>query len=306
MGRVLFILWFGFLINLNAQNLSQIQKLFEECVGKEMQNSCQKLISLGVLPNEKECTYKICGIAGLVYTYAQDYQRALNYFEKGCELKDSSACWYFGALHYDGSIKEDYKKAYVYLKKACDLGYGLGCNDIGAMYEKGEGLKQDYHQAKKYYEKACELKEGLGCQNLGVLYGQGKGVKDVLNMYAYISKACKLGVEMSCNAMNRFYADVSNSQEQACENGDIDSCANVGILYSQKDKNKALKYFKKACDSGSSASCFNLATTYKSINNQKEAKRYYEIACKAGESQACCELGQKERCGKVIREIKAK
>ncbi|WP_100957807.1 tetratricopeptide repeat protein [Helicobacter pylori] len=62
--------------------------------------------------------------------------------------------------------------------------------------------KQDFFKARKYFEKACDLKYGGGCGALGMLYENGQGVeKNLTKVAQYISKACKLGDQETCEAL---------------------------------------------------------------------------------------------------------
>lgn len=267
-----------------------VSTLYNWCVDNGDKTSCQGLIDTQILRNIAECNKQSCDDIGQIYFNVENIQQALNYFKRACELKNASSCWKIGAIYYTHHKNKDYDKSLTYLIQSCNLNYGLGCNDIGVMYENSWGVKRDYHKAKIYYERACLLKEGLGCQNLGVLYRDGKGVEvKWTTMFYYFKKACDLGIDTSCDFVKYVQSD----------SPDI-----AALLYAgNNDSNNALKYFQKVCDNGDKAGCYNLATTYKSINNLKMAKKYYKIACDGGIKYACCELGQKEFCGK-IRQIK--
>jgi TPR repeat protein len=66
-------------------------------------------------------------------------------------------------------IKQDYFKALEYFQKACELNSGGGCSNLGVAYKHGNGVKQDYFKAVEYYRKACDLKNKLGCENYAKL-----------------------------------------------------------------------------------------------------------------------------------------
>lgn len=86
---------------LNAENLSdkQFKQLLDDCVDNENVSSCQRLIDSGNLTSVEQCDKKTtfydifydmdepCNNIGLVYSSMQNYQQALKYFKKACELE---------------------------------------------------------------------------------------------------------------------------------------------------------------------------------------------------------------------------
>ena len=62
-------------------------------------------------------------------------------------------------------VKQDDFKALKFYQKACDLNDSSGCSNLGFMYEKGKGVRKSNPKALKYYGKACDLELVLGCKN---------------------------------------------------------------------------------------------------------------------------------------------
>ncbi|WP_291951219.1 tetratricopeptide repeat protein, partial [Campylobacter sp.] len=61
-------------------------------------------------------------------------------------------------------VKKDNFKAVEYFEKACELDNGRGCYNIGIMYENGKGVKKDIPKALEYFGKTCDLRIDKGCQ----------------------------------------------------------------------------------------------------------------------------------------------
>ena len=94
---------------------------------------------------------------------------------------------------YSGA--KDEIKALDFYEKACDLGNGLGCNNAGVLYVS----KQQYAKARKLYEKGCGLDNGTACLNLGGRYYNGQGARqDFAKAKELAGKACDLGVQEGC------------------------------------------------------------------------------------------------------------
>lgn len=92
----------------------------------------------------------------------------------------------------------------------------------------------------------------------------------------------------------------ANAIGHACDGGDIRSCVQLGVLYSNgygvpKDEQKASALFQKACDRGSTAACSNLGSFYAMgrgvPRNGAKAAALYQRACNAGEPAGCYGLG---------------
>ena len=189
-------------VGLNAENLSdeRFYQLIKDCWNENM-NSCQRLIDSNSLESVEQCNKETCGVVGYVYGKAENYQQAIKYYKKACELNDEIGCSQL-AISYDRGqgVKQNFAEAFKFYKKACDLNKTLACFAVGIMYDEGKGVKQDFVNARKYYEKACEANYARACSNLTALYFTGQGVKQNLSIAKkYAGKACDLGEQMGCD-----------------------------------------------------------------------------------------------------------
>ena len=66
---------------------------------------------------------------------------------------------------YNAYKNDDYENAIKYNKKACDLNDSYGCFILGNMYGQGQGVRKDINKALEFYGKACDLESEKGCQN---------------------------------------------------------------------------------------------------------------------------------------------
>lgn len=68
----------------------------------------------------------------------QDYVKAFEYFQKGCEQEDDNSCFEMGYAYYEGNgVKQDFTKAKKFYGKACDLGHQTSCNEYKKLQQKG-------------------------------------------------------------------------------------------------------------------------------------------------------------------------
>ncbi len=176
-----------------------------------------------------------------------NYNKAKDFYEKGCDNGNLAGCLNIGFLFENHSTDSKTKilAADIY-KKLCQTGYPKACNNLANMHDKGTIIKQDKQKAKEYYEKACKNGKGHldACKSLGFVYVDGivvkKDIKKAINLW-----------------------------EIACNGGNIDSCYNVAFNYYdgngvKKNLQKAKNLWKKACNGGVSAGCKN----YKILEKQ--------------------------------------
>ena len=193
-------------VGLNAENLSdeQTTQLIDDCLYNKNVSSCQRLVDGEYLKNVEQCDKENCNGIGLVYYTAENYQQALKYYKKACELNDEFGCYNLAGLYDQGlGVKQDFDKTFKLAKKACDSKHMAACYNVGVLYVKGKGVRQDFVNARKYFEKACNANnanEAMACNNLGSLYANGQGVKqNKSTAKKYAGKACDLGEQMGCD-----------------------------------------------------------------------------------------------------------
>ncbi len=118
-------------------------------------------------------------------------------------MGNGKSCLELGLLYIKGhGVEQDTAKALEYYEKACDLGLGEGGMALGVLYANGQDtLRQDYTRAKTYFERACDLGDGRGCYVLGTIYEDGGIVKqDMSKAKELYGKACDLGSQNGCDA----------------------------------------------------------------------------------------------------------
>lgn len=128
---------------------------------------------------------------------SKDFVKARNYYTKGCELDNASACFNLAIMYEEGEGGvENSERAFDLYGKACDLDYGEGCSGFGfIMFYK----KQQYAEARKFLEKGCRLDSGLACFGLALSYETGSGARqDFAKAKELAGKACDLGAQKGC------------------------------------------------------------------------------------------------------------
>ena len=101
-----------------------------------------------------------CAKLGALYQLGKDIlpdtKKALELYEKGCELGSKEACSGAGGIY----VSSDKEKARTLLNKGCELGDGFSCATAGSYLLEEKKFKEAY----ALFEKACKIGDSLGCQ----------------------------------------------------------------------------------------------------------------------------------------------
>lgn len=89
-------------------------------------------------------------------------------------------------------------------------------------------------------------------------------------------------------------------KNEACNNGEIKECANLGVMYVQgkgvsQDYIKATELFNKACSGGISKGCYNLGVMYFNAKgvarDHFKAVKFFQKSCDNNDAAGCLSLG---------------
>lgn len=137
---------------------------------------------------------------GMVYldggrNVKQDYQLALNWFQKAANQGDVEAQTSLGSMYGKGlGTKQDDKLSFEWHLKAAKNGKITAQRNVGTKYYNGVGVKQDYKQAFYWFQKAAEQGDEKSQYYLGYLYHKGEGtIKDLVMAKKWYEKAAAQG-----------------------------------------------------------------------------------------------------------------
>ena len=133
--------------------------------------------------------------------------KALEAFERGCELSSGPACLAAGILVSDfegDGAAGDFVRGRALFERACDLDQGTGCFNLGVLLNAGQGGPADAGGARLGFARGCERKEPRACHALGlmVMAGQG-GEPDEAAGAKVLGMACDLGHAPACRKLGR-------------------------------------------------------------------------------------------------------
>lgn len=115
-------------------------------------------------------------------------------FASACDANNALACAKLGALYQLGKdILPDPKKALELYEKGCELGAKEGCSGAGGMY-----VATDKEKARALLNKGCELGDGFSCATAGSYLLEEKKFKDAYALFEKACKnGDKLGCQFA-------------------------------------------------------------------------------------------------------------
>ena len=268
-----------------------IAKVDTSSVTEKLQQDRQKLSEL--LRKNKEQSEQIAKLNAEMdalkkkfATASTDERAKINNEVKRNEEQFTAAQWLDkGNFYFDA---EDYNKAVEYYNKAVELNpnYGTAWNNIGvAYYNLG-----NYNKAVEYYNKSLELNPDydIAWNNLGLAYRRLGNYNKAVECY---NKAVRLNPKYDTAWNNLGFAyDSAGNYNKAIEsyNKAIEinpkygtAWNNLGfVYYSSGDYNKAVECYNKAVESNfTNAPVWNnLGWAYRKLGNYKKALEYYNKA----------------------------
>lgn len=168
--------------------------------------------------------------------------------------------------------------------------YGA-CWIVGVLYHEQE----QYSEAKKYIEMVCDKANSKDSYEIELINGRMGPKVPIIHI-----------MQTSCNSLGKFYYNgwgVRQSNEKAlqywkkaCDLGSGNSCTFVSSAYYRgegvkKDLKSAIKFIAKACELKSGIGCAGLGVMYHNgegvKQNLSKAKELYGKACDLGEQDGC-------------------
>lgn len=196
---------------------------------------------------------------------------------------------------YHRVITKEYELALEYHKKGCELGSGVACANTASMYWNGDKEhKQNKEKTVEYNLKACKLENAYACYGTAVSYDEGWLSKpDYTKALHYCLKAYRLGATYACDILD---TNTLTNIKIICTSENKDVCNDIGAIFGKRGEfEKALKLYKQTCDLNSSMGCSNLGFMYLDGQTVTKdvtiAKKYLKKSCDLNNSSGCFNLG---------------
>lgn len=205
---------------------------------------------------------------------ARDKQRALELWDRACELRHCSAC----RVHAHKLLAEDTEignatEGIKLLQRGCNWACADLCWDVATTYAKGmHGQSVDHELAIPWSRRGCELGNGLCCELLAEQLLEGRGTeKDPVEGRKVLQAACDRYQYEACLKVAGMYqrgeggavdgAARLAALEKGCgylwnaSSGLADSCAIAASIHNgagggKQDNDKTLTYATAACEKG--------------------------------------------------------
>ncbi|MBZ0120605.1 MAG: sel1 repeat family protein, partial [Sandaracinaceae bacterium] len=81
-------------------------------------------------------------------------------------------CTDLASLHERGEgVPQNYLRARELYERGCEAGSATGCNNLGYLLHQGLGGPRDLVRARALYQRACDAGNTTACNNVRVIDG---------------------------------------------------------------------------------------------------------------------------------------
>ena len=155
----------------NPEKLTNAQALFLE--GEALKGeSIRKALEKGAADGNT----KAINALAIYYDQTKNYQKAVQWYNKGAEDGDPEAEYELGYFLCEGpGVTHDIQAGMAWLKKAADQKNQNAMKLMGYLYAEGKGdaLPKDYNKAVSEYERAANAGSVFAAQQLATAYEDG-------------------------------------------------------------------------------------------------------------------------------------
>ncbi len=240
----------------------------------EAENEIQ--LDKGIRLLEQYCIEKGDACNSLAHLYyeekygVRDKAKAIEFWEKGCELENRISCSMLVSLLYFGDLEfQDQVRAFQLAESLCNQA-PYYCVVLGEIYIQKSYAKFDVEKAFLNFKKACRHFSGHACRRQAEFYENGRWrkvearISDIEKELYIASKNCsEIGSSVYCRRMIGIVMDLNRYYHQkACDLAVAQSCIKANGL--RNGSEKALKNLHKACAAGLDQACLKLKELNKS------------------------------------------
>ncbi|MCV2503355.1 MAG: sel1 repeat family protein [Neisseriaceae bacterium] len=315
--------------NLNAAEGCTQAGLNYLVVGKNTSQALSLFDKSCSLDGTKKGCYWLGYLASNGFLIPQNYQNAVQYFSKACNVGDSESCLALGDLFRDGKgTDQDYNKALQIYNQACQRSYINACVSAEEMrvilqgnqdkenlyqealkYELGLGQPENLQKALSLFAESCQQNNAQACMKIAGYYEEGSKISQNMNKaYDFYLKACDLNDYKACTRAGALIVNqgsksgknkelASSLLNKSCSANDVEACSllkqlSTGMVQSTPESNVQNK--EQSCNSGNYTSCYELGRDYVRADGVSQdiekAKQLFNYACNNYVQAACIAL----------------
>jgi TPR repeat protein len=250
-----------------------------------------------------------CAAAG-VPLEAESPDTALELYAASCS-KHPDECWALVAYGQRALRKRDAARAVQVFEKGCDLRAAKACAALGAELEEGErGIVADAAKAARFYDRACELGSSRSCDVLAVMVDDGRGARRDAARSQRLRASPEAIAQDAAQCRKQRDAgrcvvagaalqdtDAVKAEELLRLGCSVDkaTCGLWGFAverFRRDDPSRAQRILEEGCTQGTSLACVVLGDVlhagFRSVaRNEQRAAELYEKACTLGDPAGC-------------------
>ena len=266
---------------------------------------------------------------GIQAEQRDDYAAAVDYLTQASELGYEWASLELGQLYYQGKkVEGDLEKAKLYIEKVAATNDAEVMHCLGELYERFTDIEYHERIAMSWYEQSALLGNAASMYHMGNLCAEGIAVTKDLNRAAeWYQKAIDNGNTRALPKLYTLYANpgelydiekaaalrdqVEANYLQKIENGDASGAMEMGDLYIENDRSKALSYYEKAAELGTTnTTAYDwigyLYANEASILDYEKSVQAFQKAIELGSGYAMYNIGAMYRDGNYFEQDQEK
>ncbi len=242
-----------------------------------------------------------CVYAQGIHGKKPEYDKALKWFERGCEAGEVVALSNAATLHFFGlGTERNTEKALDLLIKAANLGHIPAATRAGILLCDGHEMPADLGRGIPLLRRAADAGNSSAAYALAILLIEGKGVpQDPAGAARWLKRSAEDGHPYAMTNLGALYEEgrgVPQDLKQAAvlyraatEKGASFAAYNLGRLYRnglgvEKDLHQAIKLFEQAANDGMPAALNELGEMVRDgIGTERDAARAEELFKEAAE-----------------------
>jgi uncharacterized protein len=240
--------------------------------------------------------HSTCAAAGIPLE-ASSPETALELYTAAC-AKQPGQCWALVGFAQRLLKKRDAVRAVQIWERGCEMKAPRACASLATEYEEGErGIPQDFVKAGRFHDKACELGAARSCLLLAVMVEDGRGARrDPAKAQKLKARADAL--EKAAPRPTAAAAEVAQDEAACRKNKDAARCLAAGAILQETDAVKAEEVFRLGCATDK-ATCglWGFAVERFRRDDPSRATRILEEGCGQGNALPCVVLADLSHAG---------
>ena len=238
------------IINYENKNLKEAIELYKSLYKVGYENACFNL--------------------GLIMELKKEYDECKKYYLKSAEKNHTNSQY---RLAYIYELTGDIQNAIKYYEKAINNNHNLSKFRLANLYNKENKIDK----AKRYYLMSIDIKESIN--NLASIYFEEENYEEAIKYYEEASEY----INVSFENLGDLYYNLGQKERAIFyylkNKNSVSAQIKLGNIYEdEKDYEKAVDWYQKACNNGDYHSSYKIGCIFYNLGKNYTANEYFRLA----------------------------